>query len=80
VLFAAFLDDVAQGWLQLYPIEDSRFAEAAILIARYPEHPIRTLDALHLAVVGHAGIATLATADAVMAEAATAMGFGVVRF
>jgi predicted nucleic acid-binding protein len=37
VLFAAFLDDVAQGWLQLYPIEDSRFAEAAILIARYLE-------------------------------------------
>ncbi len=76
VLFAAFLDDVAQGWLQLYPIEDSRFAEAAILIARYPDHPIRTLDPLHLAVVGHAGIATLATADPVMAEARQPWGLG----
>jgi len=50
------------------------------LIDRYPDHPLRTLDALHLAVALHAGIEIRATADTVMADAATAMGFAVARF
>lgn len=53
---------------------------AVNLINRYPNHPLRTLDALHLAVALHAGIDMLATADAVMADAATAMGLEVARF
>ncbi len=80
VLFAAFLDDLARGWLQLYPVEDERYEDAANLITRYPEHPLRTLDALHLAVARHAGIESLATADVVMANAARTMGFEVVQF
>ena len=48
--------------------------EAVHLINRYPDHPLRTLDALHLAVAVHAGIDAIATADTVMADAATAMG------
>jgi predicted RNase H-like HicB family nuclease len=31
-------------------VSDARFAEATNLIARYPDHPLRTLDALHLTV------------------------------
>ncbi|MFM9099832.1 MAG: type II toxin-antitoxin system VapC family toxin [Cyanobium sp.] len=50
VLCAALLDDIDRGWLQRYPLDDGRFAEATTLIARYPEHPLRTLDALHLVV------------------------------
>ena len=65
VLFAAFLDDIDRGWLQRYPLDDARFAEATNLIARYPEHPLRTLDALHLKVA---------------ADAAVSMGLQVVRF
>lgn len=80
LLFAAFLDDLDRGWLQHYPVEDARFTEAINLISRYPDHPLRTLDALHLAVAVHAGIDMLATADTVMADAATAMGFEVARF
>jgi predicted nucleic acid-binding protein len=80
ILFAAVLEDMDRGWLQRYPVEDARFAEAATLIARYPERPLRTLDALHLTVAVHSGLSELATADAVMADAATAMGFDVVRF
>jgi hypothetical protein len=49
-------------------LHDARFAEATNLIARYPEHPLRTLDALHL------------TADGVMADAAFSMGWQVERF
>jgi uncharacterized protein len=80
VIYAAFLDDITQGSLQLYSVEDARFAEAVNLIARYPEHPLRTLDALHLAVARHWEVEALATADAVMADAAASMGFAVRRF
>lgn len=80
LLFAALLEDIDRGWLQRTVVDDARFAEATNLIARYPERPLRTLDALHLTLAHHAGVAVLATADAVMADAAVSMGFDVVRF
>ncbi len=46
-------------------VSDERFAEATNLIARYPEHPLRTLDALHLTVA---------------ADSAASMSFQVARF
>jgi predicted nucleic acid-binding protein len=67
VLFSALLDDIASGALLLYPIDDARFDDAVNLIGRYPEHPLRTLDAPHLSVARHLGLQTLATADAAMA-------------
>ena len=70
VLFAALLDDIDRGWLQRYPLDDARFAEATNLIARYPEHPLRTLDALHLTVAADLAVSIVATADGVMADAA----------
>ena len=80
VLFAAFLEDIDRGWVQLYLLDDARFAEAANLISRHPEHLLRTLDALHLAQVVQADIQLIATADAVMADAATSLGLEVARF
>ena len=80
VLFAALLDDIDRGWLQRYPLDDARFAEATNLIARYPEHPLRTLDALHLTVAADLAVSIVATADGVMADAASSMGLQVVRF
>jgi len=80
VLFSAFLEDIDRGWLQCYPIDDARFDEASRLITRYPEHPLRTLDALHLNNAVHLGVSELATADMAMANAAVSMGFEVVRF
>lgn len=79
-LFAAFQEDIDRGWLQQYPFEDARFAEAANLMRRHPGHPLRTLEALHLAQAVNADIQLLATADAVMAEAAVSMGLAVERF
>jgi uncharacterized protein len=80
VLFAALLDDIDRGWLQRYPLDDARFAEATNLIARYPEHPLSTLDALHLTVAADLAVSIVATADGVMADAALSMGLQVVRF
>jgi predicted nucleic acid-binding protein len=47
---------------------------------RLPDHPLRTLDALHLAVVEAAGFEVMATADRVMANAAEALGVKVEGF
>lgn len=80
ILFSAFLDDIASGALLLHPVGDARFDDAVNLIGRYPEHPLRTLDALHLSVARHLGLETIATADVVMADAARAMGFSVEQF
>lgn len=80
VIFATFLDDIAAGFLSLCHVDDPRFDEAVGLIARYPEFPLRTLDALHLAVARHEQVDAIATADRVMAETAQAMGFAVARF
>jgi len=51
LIYATFLDDIAAGFLSPCPTDDVPFDEAVGLIARYPEHPLRTLDALHLVVV-----------------------------
>ena len=80
LLYSALLDDIASGALLLQPLDDTRFDDAANLIARYPEHPLRTLDALHLAIARNLRLDTLATADVGVADAACAMGFDVARF
>ena len=80
LLFAALLSDIDRGWLLQVPVGDARFAEATNLIARYPDHPLRTLDALNLTVAADLGVSVLATADRVMANAAASMGFQVARF
>jgi predicted nucleic acid-binding protein len=80
VIFATFQDDIATASLHLYPIIDRLFDEAINLITRYPEHPLRTLDALHLAVARHHEIPVIATADTVLADTADAMGLTVRRF
>lgn len=73
----AYLD---KGHLSLYKVEDKRLESAANLIAILPEHALRTLDALHLAIAQHHGIEHIATADHVFAKAAMALEFEVDLF
>lgn len=80
ILYAAFHDDISSGHLQLYSVKNSNFEEAANLITRYPSHSLRTLDALHLAIVRHYGIKSVATADRVIAKVAAEMGCSVKLF
>jgi hypothetical protein len=77
---AVFEDDVGEGYLQLLPLEDSHAQIAIRLIETLPGHPLRTLDALHLAIARTAGLEIVATADRVMADAAEAIGFKVKTF
>ena len=79
-IFATFLTDIDQGYLIVQPIENHYLEEATHLIASLPDIPLRTLDALHLTVVTHQHIQTIATADQIMIAAALALQINVEIF
>ena len=76
-IYATFLDDVAQGHLTLYKVEDKHVESASYLISMLPALGLRTLDAMHLAIAQHNGFERIATADKLLAKAAEALGFKV---
>lgn len=75
--FATFREDVDRVYLFLEPIEDRVVHAALTLIERLADHPLRTLDAIHLSVARNLQVERLATADGVMAGAARSLGLGV---
>ncbi|MBM5810404.1 MAG: type II toxin-antitoxin system VapC family toxin [Gammaproteobacteria bacterium] len=77
---AVFERDIGAGFLVMYPVADEHVAAAAEMISRLRRYPLRTLDALHLAIALAIRCRQLATADRVMADAARASGLRVVRF
>lgn len=79
-LLAAFENDIRAGFLEVHPLEDSHALRAAGILKRLRAHPLRTLDALHLAIAQDLGCRQIATADRIMAAAATALGMEVVPF
>ena len=76
----AFEGDMRQGFVTVHPLEDRHAVAAYGLLTQLARHPLRTLDALHLAIAVESGARVLATADAVMAAAAMALGMAVERF
>ncbi len=73
-ILATFEGDVVMGHLALLPHSVDSFLLAESLLGAYPDIPLRTLDALHLGVMRSSGVTTLATADRVMAQAASVLG------
>ena len=72
--------DLQDGVLQLQPASDQHFVDAFHLIDKLRTIPLRTLDALHLAIAQATGSDELATADETMAKAAKALGMRVAFF
>ncbi len=79
-IYATFLEDIAQGHLSLYQVEDKHLESASYLISILPAFSLRTLDAMHLAIAQHHGFEHIATADKLFAKAAEALGFKVEVF
>ena len=79
-VYTAFEKDVGAGFLQVYPVADEHLIAALGLLTRLDRYPLRTLDALHLAIAQGIHCRRLATADKTMAAAGKAAGLGVVRF
>ena len=75
-----FEDHLRQGILHIVPLSDICFTLADELIARMPDTPLRTLDALHLAVAQASDCKQFATADKAQAKAARSLGFKVHTF
>jgi predicted nucleic acid-binding protein len=70
-----FETDIRRGFLQVEPLLDGQAVVAADFIDRLRDLPLRTLDALHLAIAHTIGVRVLATADRGLARAAEALGF-----
>lgn len=70
---AAFQGDIDQGHLVCHPVSDEPVREAAAILDRLRSVPLRTLDALHLALARHVAADTVLTADRVMATAARSL-------
>jgi predicted nucleic acid-binding protein len=79
-VFATFQEDIRQGFVICHPLPGGVAAGAVNLLSSLPDVPLRTLDALHLAIAREIGADILATADRIMVAGAKAMGFSVVRF
>jgi hypothetical protein len=79
-VFAAFERDIGNGFLRVHPIADQYFVVALGLIDQLVRLPLRTLDAVHLAIAKGLELERVATADRIMANAARALGLDVVRF
>ncbi len=73
-ILATFEGDIVAGHLELLPHTVESFLTAESLLGAHPEIPLTTLDALHLGVMRSSGVAVLATADRVMAQAGKALG------
>ena len=67
---ADFADDVRSGHFQVGSLTDRDALTAYDLVDQLVGHPLRTLDALHLAIAQTIGVKMLATADLGMARAA----------
>ena len=72
--------DIQDGILAAYPVGDSHFAEALHLIDKLTKVPLRSLDALHLAIARSLDVHEIATADAVLRQAALVLGMNVAYF
>jgi len=79
-IFAAFTEDVEQAYLSLHTLKHDHAMTAIRLIDQLPQHVLRTLDAMHLAVARSIGADAMVTADSIMAEAAKSLAMDVVMF
>jgi predicted nucleic acid-binding protein len=79
-VYASFESDVGAGFLQVYPVADEHMIAALGLITKLARYPLRTLDALHLAIAKGIQCRQFATADKSMAAAGKATGLAVARF
>lgn len=72
--------DIQDGILVTYPIGDTHFTEALQLIDKMTKAPLRSLDALHLAIARSLDTHEFATADAILQRAAQSLGMKVAYF
>ncbi|MBF8260051.1 MAG: twitching motility protein PilT [Actinobacteria bacterium] len=78
--FATFEEDIRKGFLICHTLPADLPRGAGSLISILPDVPLRTLDALHLAMAREIDAQVIATADNVMADAGKGMEIDIVWF
>lgn len=78
--FATFEEDIRKGFLICHTLPVDLPQGAGSLISILPDVPLRTLDALHLAMAREIDADVIATADNVMADAGKGMEIDIVWF
>ncbi|HVR27906.1 MAG TPA: type II toxin-antitoxin system VapC family toxin [Thermoanaerobaculia bacterium] len=78
-VWATFMEDRAAGVLTVLEVGDEHIQAAARLLDRV-EAPLRTLDAMHLALAESAATGACATADRILAAGARELGLEVRTF
>lgn len=73
--FKLFESHVRDGLLDVLTMQDAHFVGALQILQDLRQIPLRTLDALHLAVARANKVKAIATADRIMASAAKALKF-----
>lgn len=79
-IFSTFERDIEQGFLILHQVCNDDLVAARQLIDRVGNIPLRTLDAMHLAIAERISAESLASADKVMLEASDYLGMVAVSF
>ncbi len=79
-VYAKFQQDCQDAHLLLCPVTDQHILNAELMIEALPDVALRTLDALHLSIAHEISVTLLATADKVMAQAATQLETKIVWF
>jgi predicted nucleic acid-binding protein len=78
-VWATFMEDRTAGVLTVLEVEEEHLHAATRMLDRL-EAPLRTLDALHLALAESAGAGACATADRTLAAGASELGLEVRTF
>ncbi len=73
--FRLFESHVRDGLLDVLAMQDAHFIGALQILEELRQIPLRTLDALHLAVARTNKVTAIATADLIMLSAAKALKF-----
>ena len=79
-IFATFQEDIRQGFLACHPFPSGLALATTNLLTLLQDIPLRTLDALHLAIAAEIQADTIATADHVMVRGARALDIRVAEF
>ncbi|MGA2109060.1 MAG: type II toxin-antitoxin system VapC family toxin [Syntrophorhabdales bacterium] len=79
-VFATFQEDIRQSFLVCHPFPSGLALATTNLLTLLQDIPLRTLDALHLAIAAQMHADTIATADRIMARGAHALHINVEKF
>jgi hypothetical protein len=79
-IFATLQEEIRQGVLISHALFHGVAASALNILSMLSGTPLRTLDAFHLAIAKEIQGDVIATADRIMADAASELGIRVVRF